>query len=122
MPKYLFKGLDAASAPGPGPVLWFQSPRSFNDLAAQVVLTGPGPGATVRLNAVVEATINGSDFRPVIPAQSIFLAGTGTSNISSLFNLGPIGLMMGLRLNATTLDNDGGTPNATVLLAIDEKD
>jgi hypothetical protein len=120
MPKYLFKGLDAATATGPGPVLWFPSPRSFNDLVAQITMTGGGPGFTVRLNAVVEATINGSDFRPVTPSQSIFLTG---NNTGALIHLGPVGLMMGFRLNATILDTDGGdSPTATVLLAIEEKD
>lgn len=119
MSKYLFKALDPSITSGPGPTLWFQAPTTIVDSAAQV------NGTSFVIN--LEITLNGTDFRSII-------IGTGSSagNIhDSLFTLGlpwaigpadggfvkigPIGLIMGLRMNLV-----GGS--ATVLLAIDQKD
>lgn len=123
MPKYLFKGLDAASAPGPGPVLWFQSPRSFTDAVAQVSITGGGPGFTVFFNAAVEITVNGSDFRAITTSAPISTSLAPGNNNGAIAHLGSVELMIGIRLNLTSLSVDGGdSPTVTVLLAIDEKE
>lgn len=123
MPKYLFKGLDAASAPGPGPVLWFPSPRALNDAFVQIEITGGGPGFTVFFNAKVEITINGTDFRPISTIDQISNSLSPGNNDGAITHLGPIGLMTGIRLNLASLSVDGGdSPTLTVLLAVDEKE
>lgn len=123
MSKYLFKGLDAASAPGPGPVLWFPSPRAFTDMVAQLSITGGGPGFTVMFNVKIEITVNGTDFRAVTTPVLIETGLSPGSNNGAIAHLGPIELMMGIRLNLASISVDGGdSPTISVLLAIDEKD
>jgi hypothetical protein len=116
MSKFLFKGLDAVTVPGPGPTLWFQSPTSFNDMACQINLTGdPSYSATV------EVTLNGTDFQSVPvgfgPSAGNIQNGLTGGN-GAYTHLGPIGLMMGFRLNFL----GKSTGSLTVLLAIDQKD
>jgi len=130
MPKYLFKGLDAASSTGPGPTLWFQSPTSFNDIAAQITLGGGATPSSVAIQ--LEITLNGVDFRPWPFLRGTASAGPQLGN--SIFSggsqvglgplnggyvdLGPVSPMMGFRLNLVGLD----TGTITVLLAIDQED
>jgi hypothetical protein len=123
MAKYLFKGLDAASAPGPGPVLWFPSPRAFSDVVAQISITGGGAGFTVFFNVPIEITVNGTDFRAISTSVAISNSLAPGNNNGAIAHLGPIELMMGIRLNLASLSVDGGdSPTITVLLAIDEKE
>ena len=141
MPKYLFKGLDAASAPGPGPTLWFPYLTSFNDVAAQLNVTG-----AYDFGITLEVTLNGADFRVIdmnFPANSpgwpfnspnsntdiftqaqfapISTVGNPRANPADggYIHIGPVGMMMGFRLN---LNNVGSGTTVTVLLAIDQKE
>lgn len=120
MPRYLFKGLDAVSVPGPGPVLRFPYPVSFNDMAVQINTNSMG----FYIN--VEVTLNGDDFRFVSVGMSPNQGGISTPMFSPPFNggyarLGPVGLMTGIRLNLVfPLESESMT--ITALLAIDQKD
>jgi hypothetical protein len=141
MPKYLFKGLDAASTPGPGPTLWFPYLTSFNDVAAQFNVTG-----AYDFGITLEITLNGIDFRDIAmnipgntPGWPFVNPNTNTDIISQAFfspssavgnprgnpadggyiHIGPVGMLMGFRLN---LNNVGSSTTFTVLLAIDQKE
>ena len=114
MSKYLFKGLDEAADAGPGPTLWFQSPTSFKNVAAQIVTSTSGGAADFGVK--IEITLNGTDFR------SIGTIGHGTFGSASggyaILNtvLAPVGLIMGFRLNLLSI----ASGNIPLLLAIEE--
>jgi hypothetical protein len=140
MPKYLFKGLDAASSAGPGPTLWFQSLASFNDVAMQLNVSG-----AYDFGITLEITLNGIDFRVVemnlvtSPGWPFVNPNTNTDIINpgvfspsstvgnpranpadgGYVHIGPVGMLMGFRLN---LNNVGSGTTVTALLAVDQKD
>lgn len=121
MSKYLFRALNAVTDTGPGPTLWFQSPTTFHDMAAQVLTTG---GASSGFNVAVEVTLNGEDFRAVpvgFPPNNGNIVNQmfGSPVNGGYAHLGPVGLMMGFRLNLILPLSSG---SLTILLAIDQED
>jgi hypothetical protein len=119
MPKYLFKGLDAASSAGPGPTLWFQCPTSIVDANAQVNGTS--------FSIALEITLNGTDWRAITVGTGV-ASGNISNGIFSVgapwalgppdggfVKIGPIGMIMGLRANLMS-------GSASILFAIDQKE
>lgn len=102
--RYVFKALDAVSATGPGPTLFFNAPASITP-SWQIVTTGSPSSVAFSL----EITLNGTDFTP-------FSSGSGEGVSGST---GTLPMAIGCRANLTTLAG-GTSPTATVLLGIEE--